>query len=192
MAAMAGTGGAGGGSRQETVLACLARQSSDLAPNCKSELQVGPTACDEAAPHPLPAPFSPNQTSPASALLAEGDTTVYPTSPQPLPRFPNTSRPVLSPLQSLVKLSLSRYRVGMPLTAQCDGDVLARCNVDKLAAPFVEPGYVLGCLAKHAAKLHKPCWELISSMDDGCGEGPPRGRRAGAGMPLLSLHGVLP
>ncbi len=69
--------------------------------------------------------------------------------------------------------------MGMPLTAQCDGDVMARCNVDKLAAPFVEPGYVLGCLAKHAAKLHKPCWELISSMDDGWG-GAAWGRGAGA------------
>ncbi|KXZ44222.1 hypothetical protein GPECTOR_71g583 [Gonium pectorale] len=64
-------------------------------------------------------------------------------------------------LQSLVKLALNRYRVGMPLTSQCDGDVMARCQVDRVAAPFLQSGYVLDCLAKHAAKLHKPCWELV-------------------------------
>ncbi|GFR39802.1 hypothetical protein Agub_g290, partial [Astrephomene gubernaculifera] len=69
-------------------------------------------------------------------------------------------------LQTLVKLSLSRYRIGMPLTSQCDGDVMARCQVDKIAAPFLESGYVLSCLARHAAQLHKPCWELVASMDD--------------------------
>ena len=37
----------------------------------------------------------------------------------------------------------------------------------QLAAPFLQSGYVLGCLAKHAAKLHKPCWELVSTMDEG-------------------------
>jgi hypothetical protein len=37
-----------------------------------------------------------------------------------------------SELQALVKLSLKHYRVGMPLTSQCDGDVMARCQVDKV------------------------------------------------------------
>eukprot|EP00198_Chlamydomonas_reinhardtii_P000733 XP_001690068.1 predicted protein [Chlamydomonas reinhardtii] len=99
--------GTGGSHNEETTLACLARQSSQLGTSCRSELQA------------------------------------------------------------LVKLSLNRYRVGMPLTSQCDGDVMQRCQVDKLAAPFLQSGYVLGCLAKHAAKLHKPCWELVSTMDEG-------------------------
>ncbi|GLI61059.1 hypothetical protein VaNZ11_003321 [Volvox africanus] len=103
-AAITGTGGA---HREETTLACLARQSMQLAPGCKSELQA------------------------------------------------------------LVKLSLNHYRVGMPLTSQCDGDVMQRCQVDQVAAPFLQNGFVLSCLAKHAAHLHKPCWELVSTMDEG-------------------------
>ncbi|GIL63487.1 hypothetical protein Vafri_17538 [Volvox africanus] len=103
-AAVTGTGGA---HREETTLACLARQSMQLAPGCRSELQA------------------------------------------------------------LVKLSLNHYRVGMPLTSQCDGDVMQRCQVDQVAAPFLQNGYVLSCLAKHAAHLHKPCWELVSTMDEG-------------------------
>ncbi|KAG2448959.1 hypothetical protein HYH02_005713 [Chlamydomonas schloesseri] len=99
--------GTGGSHNEETTLACLARQSSQLASSCRSELQA------------------------------------------------------------LVKLSLNRYRVGMPLTSQCDGDVMQRCQVDQMAAPFLQSGYVLGCLAKNAAKLHKPCWELVSTMDEG-------------------------
>ncbi|GIL81323.1 hypothetical protein Vretimale_1124 [Volvox reticuliferus] len=103
-AAVTGTGGA---HREETTLACLARQSMQVAPGCRSELQA------------------------------------------------------------LVKLSLNHYRVGMPLTSQCDGDVMQRCQVDQVAAPFLQNGFVLSCLAKHAAQLHKPCWELVSTMDEG-------------------------
>ncbi|KAG2501821.1 hypothetical protein HYH03_000320 [Edaphochlamys debaryana] len=72
-----------------------------------------------------------------------------------------------SELQALVKLSLNRYRVGMPLTSQCDGDVLKWCQVDKQVAVYLQSGYVLSCLAKHAAQLYKPCWELVSTMDEG-------------------------
>ncbi|EFJ43505.1 hypothetical protein VOLCADRAFT_96272 [Volvox carteri f. nagariensis] len=80
--------GTGGAHREETTLGCLARQSAQLAPGCRSELQ-------------------------------------------------------------------------------CDGDVMQKCQVDRVAAPFLQSGYVLSCLAKHAAHLHKPCWELVSTMDEG-------------------------
>lgn len=30
----------------------------------------------------------------------------------------------------------------MPLTSPCDGDVLARCNVDKQVAPYLMGGYI--------------------------------------------------
>lgn len=61
---------------------------------------------------------------------------------------------------------LFRYRMGMPLTSPCDGDVLARCSADKLTAAFLERGYIQGCLVKHALQLHRPCWALVSTMDD--------------------------
>jgi hypothetical protein len=41
-----------------------------------------------------------------------------------------------------------------------------RCSVDKPSAPFLEKGYIMACLASHSAQLHKPCWSLISTMDD--------------------------
>ena len=59
-----------------------------------------------------------------------------------------------------------RYRIGMPMTQVCDGDVMARCHVDKLTAPFLERGFLLQCLLKHASTLHRPCWDLISLFDD--------------------------
>lgn len=54
---------------------------------------------------------------------------------------PNLHPNLLLPLvaaQALVKLSLNRYRVGMPLTSQCDGDVMQRCQVDKVRVGVFE------------------------------------------------------
>ncbi|MEW5319967.1 MAG: hypothetical protein WDW38_011076 [Sanguina aurantia] len=66
----------------------------------------------------------------------------------------------------LARQQMTRYRMGMPLTSPCDGDVLARCSADKLTAAFLERGYIQGCLVKHALQLHRPCWALVSTMDD--------------------------
>uniref|UniRef100_A0A7S0RUV0 Golgi apparatus protein 1 n=1 Tax=Chlamydomonas leiostraca TaxID=1034604 RepID=A0A7S0RUV0_9CHLO len=68
-------------------------------------------------------------------------------------------------LAALVRVHLNRYRIGMPLTSPCDGDVLARCNVDKQVTPFLLGGYIQSCLTKNVDKLHKPCWSLLSMFD---------------------------
>jgi hypothetical protein len=33
----------------------------------------------------------------------------------------------------------------MPLTSVCDGDVMAKCNVDKQVTPFLMSGYIQVC-----------------------------------------------
>ncbi|GFH23703.1 Golgi apparatus protein 1, partial [Haematococcus lacustris] len=76
------------------------------------------------------------------------------------------SAPCRVELAALVHVHLDRYRIGMPLTSPCDGDVMARCNVDKQVTPFLMGGYVQACLSRHAAALHKPCWALISMFDE--------------------------
>lgn len=40
------------------------------------------------------------------------------------------------------------------------------CNVDQLALPFIESGYIQTCLVKSFARLHPPCWALISTFDE--------------------------
>ncbi|GFH27209.1 predicted protein [Haematococcus lacustris] len=50
------------------------------------------------------------------------------------------SAPCRVELAALVHVHLDRYRIGMPLTSPCDGDVMARCNVDKQVTPFLMGG----------------------------------------------------
>lgn len=51
----------------------------------------------------------------------------------------------------------------MPITSPCDGDVLARCNVDKQVTPFVMGGYIqvrrLTMVCAGGAKLM--CWGML-------------------------------
>lgn len=68
-------------------------------------------------------------------------------------------------LSVLVRYQFLRYRMGMPLTMACDGDVLTWCHVDQLSSPYLESGYVFDCLVQHFNQLHRPCWALISIFD---------------------------